>query len=146
MIEHTYNDSYTDDIQDVFQNQFINKTTSGIFYYFVESSDIGYLSRSNIACVNQEELYFLANAFNPNSQIEENRTFKPKIAFVSDYTLIIYGNFGNKIFETNNPNTGWDGTLPDGYLAPRASYLYFISFKSANGIQVRKKSYINLVY
>ena len=146
VIEHTYDDSYTDDIQDVFQDQFINETTSGIFCYYVESSDVGYLSRSNIACVNQEEVYFLANAFNPNSKIEENRTFKPKIAFVSDYTLIIYGNFGNKIFETNDPDTGWDGTLPDGTLAPRASYLYFISFKSAKGIQVRKKSYINLVY
>jgi len=138
-IENTCDVNYTDDIQDIFYNQFINGTTSGRFCYYTEFSDAGYLSRSNLACVNQEEVYFLANSFNPYSKIEENRTFKPKIAFVSDYTLIIYGNFGNKIFETNNPNTGWDGTFPDGSLAPRASYLYFISFKNAYGKQVKKK-------
>ena len=145
-LEYSFNNSYTDDIQNIFNSQFVNETTSGRFCYFVESLDRGYLSRSNLTCVNQEEVYFIANAFNPNSKIEENRTFKPKLAFLSDYTLIIYGNFGNKIFETNDPNRGWDGILPNGSLAPRASYLYFISFKNANGKYVKKKSYINLLY
>ena len=145
-IDETYELDYSDNIQAVFEDQFNNQITNGIFCYWVQYKNDNFLNISNTECVSYEETIFIANAFNPNSNIEENRTFKPKIAFISDYELIVYGNFGNIIFQTNNPNFGWNGKLPDGKLAARASYLYFISFTNSFGKKIKQKGIVSLVY
>ncbi|MEZ5197737.1 MAG: gliding motility-associated C-terminal domain-containing protein [Bacteroidales bacterium] len=55
----------------------------------------------------------LPNAFNPDSEIPENRVFKV-IASSDDnifqFRMNIYDRWGQLVFETNNPEIGWDGT------------------------------------
>ncbi len=145
IINSIYGLSYSDNIQNEYENQF-EKTTEGVFCYYLVSENENLKNLSNTDCVIYDETIFLANAFNPNSRIEENRTFKPKIAFISNYELTIYGNFGNVIFKTNNPNYGWNGKLRSGKLAPRASYLYFINYTNSKGKKISKKGYVSLVY
>lgn len=145
-INTTFNLNYNDDINEVFANQFSENENNGEFCYRVVSEENNVLNKSNIACVKYNETVFVANAFNPKSNILENRTFKPKIAFVKDYELIVYGNFGDIIFQTTNPNIGWDGNLPNGKLAKRAAYLYYISYTNSFGKRVTKKNFVSLVY
>lgn len=145
-INTTYNLSYNDNLKDVFSEQFDNAESNGTFCYQVVSEDNNFVNKSNIECVKFDETVFIANAFNPKSNIEENRIFKPKLAFVEDYELVVYGSFGDIIFQSNNPNFGWDGNLPNGQLAQRASYLYYLSYKNSHGIKKIKKGVVSLVY
>ncbi|NOZ34983.1 MAG: hypothetical protein GXO80_06760 [Chlorobi bacterium] len=146
LIEESENNFYNDNIQDIFENQFSTNTTSGKFYYYVLINSDDFYNHSNIVCAEQKETVIFPNAFNPKSNIEENRIFKPKSAFISDYQLTIYGSFGDIIFESKNPDYGWNGTLKNGKLAPVSSYLYFVRYKNASGNLIKYKNYITLVY
>ncbi|MCF6185846.1 MAG: gliding motility-associated C-terminal domain-containing protein, partial [Bacteroidales bacterium] len=146
LITESENQFYNDNIQNIFENQFSTNTTSGKFYYYVLINSNSFYNRSNIVCAEQKETVIFPNAFNPKSNIEENRIFKPKSAFISDYQLTIYGSFGDIIFESKNPDYGWDGTLKNGQLAPVSSYLYFVRYKNAYGNLIKYKNYITLVY
>ena len=48
--------------------------------------------------------------------------------------MIIFNRWGNEVFKSNDYNTGWDGMLKNGKVAPETSYVYMISFKDAAGI------------
>jgi gliding motility-associated-like protein len=146
VLNQTYENEYTDNIDDIYALQFSSNSTSGEFCYFIETESNDYLSRSETICVYQKEAVFLPNAFNPLSSDSENRQFKLKAAFVTNYQLIIYGTYGNVIFESKNPNEGWDGRLKDGSLAPRASYLYYLTYENAEGKIIKKKSSVALLY
>lgn len=56
-------------------------------------------------------IYF-PNAFNPNS-ISNNSTFAPikdNSSEILSYTLEVFDRYGNKMFSTNDINSGWNGT------------------------------------
>ncbi len=55
----------------------------------------------------------IPNAFNPNSQVEQNRTFRffaNPTDEISKFQMLIYNRWGQQVFETNDVNEGWDGT------------------------------------
>jgi len=68
---------------------------------------------------------YICNAFSPNSD-EINEKFAPvSNCKIHAYSLIIYNHWGEKIFQTNDPNNSWDGT----YLGERCQddvYLYIV--------------------
>jgi len=145
-INTSYNLYYNDNLKTVFENQFTAQTSIGKFCYYVEYENYNFKNKSNTECVIFNEVYFMPNAFNPKSSIEENRTFKPKIAFIEDYELIVYGKFGNIIFQTKSANKGWNGKILNGKLAPISTYLYFVKYTNSFGKQVVKKAMVSLVY
>jgi len=53
------------------------------------------------------------NAFRPESEIAQNRIFKPIFGSIlpSQYSMQIYNNWGQLLFETKDITTGWDGKL-----------------------------------
>jgi len=73
----------------------------------------------------QEYVYYAANAFTPNGDgINDN--FQPiaNVVDLATYELQIFSRWGEVIFETNDPWTGWDGsvggsTVQDGVYAYR---------------------------
>ena len=69
---------------------------------------------------------FVPNAFTPDGK-GLNETFKPSISGMKDYKMAIYTRWGQKIFETKNPDEGWDGTA-SGSLAQDGVYVYTIEF------------------
>lgn len=140
------NHSFDDNIQSLYENQFLSETLSGKFCYYVQINENNFLNKSNISCAEQDETIIFPNAFNPKSNINENRIFKPKAAFISDYQLTIYGSFGDIIFESNNPDYGWNGLLKNGKLAAISSYLYIAKYKNSKGKFVKLKNYVTLVY
>ncbi len=72
----------------------------------------------------------IPNAFRPDSQIPENRTFKPadlNMASLQSYSLEIYDRWGNKIFESAHVDDGWPGNV-NGNDAPAGGYIYRIGY------------------
>lgn len=70
--------------------------------------------------------FFVPNAFTPNTD-GLNEVFLPKVHDVVNYEFIIYARDGELIFYTNDPDTGWDGTL-GGKPAPQGVYLWKINY------------------
>jgi hypothetical protein len=146
LISNTQSETFSDNTNELFYNQFNGEITSGRFCYYIEGYKNNYKSRSNTSCIDRDPVYYFPNAFNPKSSIEENRTFKPKIAYITDYQIIIYDNYGSKVYESNDPISGWDGKFATGKLAPASSYIYYTSFKNAIGEKIVLKGVVCLVY
>ena len=60
----------------------------------------------------QELLIYVPNTFTPNNDAANN-SFKPVISAGIDpfnYQLLIFNRWGEVLFESYNPEVGWDGT------------------------------------
>ncbi len=88
-------------------------------------------------CQNSDMVYVLYSsltfptAFNPKSPISVNQEFKVigNVTAMKSYLLQIYNRWGQLIFESENPDEGWDGTHK-GELVPGGTYVYSAVFKS----------------
>ena len=82
----------------------------------------------------QEELiYYVPNTFTPDGDMF-NQTFKPIFTSGYDpynYVLYIYNRWGELIFESRDPDYGWDGTY-NGKLVQQGTYTWLIQFKAPN--------------
>ncbi|MDF1551334.1 MAG: gliding motility-associated C-terminal domain-containing protein, partial [Bacteroidales bacterium] len=145
--------SYVDDVSQWVQPEYNGQASKGHFCYYIEAREgsanpygIEGVSKSNISCAHQETVTYLPNAFNPMSQTEANRTFKPVISFVNDYQLIIYNRWGEIVFKSSDPLLGWDGKGNDGNLLKKGTYVFYLKYRSANNKLIEKSGQINLVY
>ena len=139
---------YDDDISNILE---IN-TTLYICYRVETLYKTGTTSFTYKSCIEKSNFIdyklLIPNAINPYSEIEENRIFKPKYAFLSgDYTLEVYNRFGALIFTSNDIDVGWDGTIK-GEIAPTGTYQYKIVITNApNSAQpIIRYGVVNLIY
>ncbi|CAN5428574.1 hypothetical protein BH10BAC1_BH10BAC1_03990 [soil metagenome] len=77
--------------------------------------------------IRPEFLFWLPNAFTPNGN-GLNDVFKPKLLGVHDYSFLIFDRWGEKIFETNNVEAGWNGYYR-GRLCTNDVFVYKINFR-----------------
>jgi gliding motility-associated-like protein len=71
---------------------------------------------------------FLPSAFTPNND-GHNDLFRPKFAgAASIYKFAVYDRWGRRVFETNDPGTGWDGTT-GGVEQPMGMYVWVCVYK-----------------
>jgi gliding motility-associated-like protein len=67
---------------------------------------------------------YIPNAFTPNNTGPSvNNTFKPITGGYLKAQFSIYNRWGEKLFETNNLTTGWDGKS-NGQDCQEGTYLY----------------------
>jgi len=101
------------------------------------------LSRSNEDCAPQLPNVFMPNAFMPEGV---NNTFKPVTVYVQtgSYLFQVYDRWGNRVFETTDPNQGWDGSS-GGKKNPQGAYVYFISFVSSTDQTYTKTGSVTLI-
>jgi gliding motility-associated-like protein len=101
------------------------------------------LSNSNTVCLEPTPQAFVPNAFAP---LGFNKIFKPILVFGSDvdYTLEIFNRLGTKVFETSDPNIGWDGKYK-GKVNPLDSYVYHLQFTGLNGQIYKKTGFVVIV-
>jgi gliding motility-associated-like protein len=77
------------------------------------------------ACVDNCPYYFLPNVFSPNRDGPNDafRAFPWK--FVDSVNVAIHNRWGEVVFQTNDPDIGWDGTYLDtGEALPEGVYFY----------------------
>ncbi len=94
--------------------------------YYVTSLDmIGNESTpSEVICISNCPLYVLPNTFTPN-QDGANDVFVPREnKFIELIDFKLFNQWGNKIFETTDPNIDWDGTDLNGNEVDEGAYFY----------------------
>jgi gliding motility-associated-like protein len=90
---------------------------------------------------------FTPNAFRPDSDIDENRTFMP-LGVGADpnrFNLKIYDRWGQIVFETDSPDIPWDGTNKNGNPAPMGNYVWISNYYDIQGYEHNQKGQVMLV-
>jgi len=87
---------------------------------------------------------FIPTAFSPRS--ETNSIFKPHLLSVDprDYYFAVFSRQGQRIFETSNPDTGWDGTV-NGDKVKAGVYAYYVRILTAKGRYEEQRGMVTLV-
>ena len=103
----------------------------------------GTTSRSNEDCARQHPNLFIPNAFMPEGV---NNVFKPITIYVQtdSYLFQVYNRWGQRVFESNDPDQGWDGNSGSKE-NPQGAYVYFVSFVSSDGQTFTKRGTITLI-
>ncbi len=73
---------------------------------------------------------YIPDVFTPNEEGPTiNNTFQPFISNCHSFRMEIYNRWGEKLYETVDINTGWDGTYL-GKMSPSSVYTYKIEIIS----------------
>ncbi len=89
----------------------------------------------------------LPNAFTPNND-GLNDSFKGKgiTSGISNYTLQIWNRWGALIFESNDPEIGWNGEMNNnGTLVQQGVYVYTLTYRGPRGENKEQKGQITLI-
>ncbi|MCX6273527.1 MAG: gliding motility-associated C-terminal domain-containing protein [Bacteroidetes bacterium] len=133
---------YSDDVSMYFNTQ-------GKFRYYIEAlqaigipdfNDTSYSNRANDV---QSSMIYIPNAFSPKGY---NSIFKPVSIFAdkSDYLFQIYNRWGELVFETRDPNEGWNGTYKGDYV-PVGVFIYHVRFRTSTGQKFEKRSTVTVI-
>ncbi|MEM1217561.1 MAG: PKD domain-containing protein [Bacteroidota bacterium] len=90
-----------------------------------------------------EPYLFIPQAFSPNGD-GKNDVFRPRGNFIDEVYLIVYDRWGEKVFETRDPNGGWDGTYLGQRLTPDV-YGYYLEINCLGGEVYIKKGNVSLL-
>jgi len=132
--------------------EFRKEITSQYCYKIAAISSIGEISYSNRVCVDGTPKIIVPNAFTPNND-GLNDEFKPFAQFLSSglngrglpaYSLQIYNRWGQKLFESNDPNIGWNGIYKN-QIVPQGVYLYQIFAQGYNGGAISKSGTVTVL-
>ncbi len=91
--------------------------------------------------------FFLPNAFTPNSD-GKNEIYKPAglREGVSFYTMGIWTRWGEKVFETTDPNDGWNGRKNNsGQELPVGVYMCVLQYRDARQRSFEIKEFVTLI-
>ncbi len=83
------------------------------------------VATSNLACLEQQVQVYLPTAFVPGGN---NAIFRPEFVFadaIVDYRLMVFDRWGALLFESTDPNLGWDGKV-NGQIMPPGVFSYLI--------------------
>jgi gliding motility-associated-like protein len=86
---------------------------------------------------------YIPNAFTPNGDAV-NDVLKVYGSIIKDIHLMIFNQWGEKLFESDDQNRGWDGNYK-GKQQPSGVYMYVCRLKLADGSTVDKNGIINLI-
>ena len=111
-------------------------TTSGQSqYYYVE---VGYGNQGCSAidsvkidyCPCQELFDTIPNVFTPNGDNKNDFFEIRNICYYSKFRIIIFNRWGNKMYESNNPNFKWNGQTEGGTDASDGVYYWIMQSRS----------------
>lgn len=111
-------------------------------YTAVNSSPLGCTVTENFTVVVlQDAVVITPNAFTPNND-GVNDWFGPLGKVPDSYSLEIYNQWGQRIYQSAKLNKKWDGTF-NGRNQPPGTYVYFIRYKDVlNHVKEQKGTFI----
>jgi gliding motility-associated-like protein len=127
----------------IFRDEVGNLPHTGMVCYWVEASPetaspAPQKAISNSICLQPESEIYIPDAFTPNGD-GKNDKYYPSFSYPpEEYLFVAYDRIGTKVFETKNPQDGWDGRLQNGRAANEGVYGYYIRYKTAKG-RVKEK-------
>lgn len=97
-----------------------------------------------IKTIQIEEDYsmYVPNAFTPNGD-GTNDVFLPVIRAVKAYELRIFDRWGRQLFQSSDPNQGWDGTKA-GQDCKQDSYVWKIHLSTQSGLEKEVEGFVLL--
>ncbi len=103
-------------------------------------------SASKMVYIRPEVRFFMPNAFTPNHDSNNERFRGNGFTFgMKSFNLKVYARWGEKIFETNDIEEGWDGTKNNtGIPLPAGIYLYQLRYVTPLNEIVEKQEYFTL--
>ncbi len=101
------------------------------------------ISYSNKVVIAQNFSAFIPTAFSPNND-GLNDVFEVKGKFIQTVKLKIYNRWGQVIFESKNPDEGWNGKI-NGQDAPVGTYVYSFTAQDLNGNTIQRKGSVTLI-
>jgi gliding motility-associated-like protein len=76
-------------------------------------------------------IVFVPDVFTPNQEgPNTNERFNPVVTNYKTFRMMIYNRWGEKLFETNNADLGWDGKDPSGADCMQGVYVYHVEITS----------------
>lgn len=90
-----------------------------------------------------EPFIFLPNAFTPNDD-GKNDEWCLRSNIVASMTLIVFDRWGEKVFETRNQSTCWDGRHKGKLLNPDV-YGFYLTVNCVNGQKFTKKGNVTIL-
>jgi len=103
-------------------------------------------SVSKIVIIDDVFVFYIPTAFTPNGD-GLNDTFKivGEGIDLNSFKMTVFNKWGQLVFESNNPDIGWDGTQ-NGALVPDGVYIWKIDAKEAHSPIVHNKNgFISIV-
>lgn len=110
----------------------------GILQFLIETeNEFGCLYSETIEIkISTDLIVYIPNTFTPDGN-EFNNTFKPIVSNNVDseaYTFLIFNRWGELIFESKDPNIGWDGTYL-GLIVQSGVYTWIVKLKNQTDIK-----------
>lgn len=123
--------------------------STAVYIYVIEISDSLGCKNSdsvrivvkNVICVEPE--IFIPNAFTPNAD-GNNDILYVRGNTIKELLLRIYDRWGEKVFETNTPGSGWDGTY-NGQPVQTGVYDYYLETTCFNDEKFFKKGNVTVI-
>ncbi|MGP1514917.1 MAG: gliding motility-associated C-terminal domain-containing protein [Bacteroidales bacterium] len=85
-----------------------------------------------------DDKLIMPNAFQPNSNEDKVKVFKPAYRDVKTFEMKIFSRNGMQVFVSKDITYGWDGTIK-GRAANNGTYIYYIKYEDTDGEVHRQK-------
>lgn len=103
-------------------------------------------SASNISCTLFPSTLFLPTAFTPGGRDNLNNIYRAVGMSIGSFNMKIFDRFGNLVFESNDPNEGWNGQMNNsGADCPQGMYQVVVRAKGADRKNFRQDATLMLV-
>lgn len=94
-------------------------------------------------CILEPEVIFVPDIFSPNGD-GVNDILYARVKSVKNFSFSVYDRWGEKVFETNNTNNGWNGTY-NGKQAEQGVYMWYLTATLSDGTVQNLKGDLSLV-
>jgi len=121
-------------------------TPTATTWYHVTTTDNNKCSTIDSVLITVNETcgpVYMPNAFSPNGD-GTNDMLNVSGNCIQTMDLVIYDRWGNKVFETTNPKTGWDGTFK-GKAMNSGTYVFSLQYSDLSNNSATKKGNVTLV-
>jgi gliding motility-associated-like protein len=98
---------------------------------------------SNAEEIVQQSDLIMPNAFSPNFD-KVNDLYLVQASFLIDYKIKIIDRWGLLVYESDDPNQGWDGMV-NGNRAPLDVYVAIVTAKDQLGASISQTQMVNLI-
>lgn len=95
--------------------------------------------------VRHTPMLVLPNIFTPNNDgLNDVLNISEDSKHVTVLRMIVFDQRGKVVFEQMGNESGWDGLLIDGSLAPEATYRFVVTAEGSDGKQYNESSFVRL--
>ncbi len=123
--------------------QSTNASPSSTMTYTVTFVDEnGCIARDDVT-IYFDGIIYVPNTFTPDGN-NFNNIFRPEGGNIVEFNMTIFNRWGELIFESNNFETGWDGTY-GGKPSPDGTYIWVIEYKDPSLIPKKINGHVNLL-